>query len=479
MIPHYQPLIAGVDSPASEPLLNIFNPYDDTLVGKVNTSDESQVERALSTARKCFDDRSQWLKPARRIEILKTLVSLMHEHYEALVTCAITEGGKPWKDSCVEVTRAINGVELCIDGVKQSGGNVIPMGIDLASENKIAFTQIEPIGVVVAVSAFNHPLNLIVHQVAPAIACGCPVIVKPAETTPLTCFKFVELVLQAGLPAQWCQCLIPENKTLIQMLVTDSRVDFFTFIGSAKIGWMLKSQLSAGTHCALEHGGAAPVIVDDHADMSAIVPKLTKGGFYHAGQVCVSVQRVFAHQNCIAKLTQALAESANNLIIGDPLDKDTDVGPLINYEALNRVHKWVTDAVADGAQLVCGGKKISNSLYQPTILLNPPAHSTVSQMEIFGPVICIYEYNDINEAIKQANALPFCFQASVFSENINTALYVSQHLQATTVMINEHTAFRVDWMPFGGLKQSGYGVGGIPYTLNDMQVEKLIVLQTQ
>lgn len=479
MISQYQPFIAGVDSSASTSFLNVFNPYDGTLVGKVATSDEAQTEQALSTARKCFDDRSQWLKPARRIEILQTLVSLMHEHYDAIVTCATKEGGKPWKDSCVEVTRAINSVELCIDGVKQSGGHVIPMGINLASENKMAFTQIEPIGVVVAVSAFNHPLNLIAHQVAPAIACGCPVIVKPAETTPLTCFKFVELALQAGLPEEWCQCLIPENKTLIQKLVTDSRVDFFTFIGSANVGWMLKSQLSAGTHCALEHGGAAPVIIDDHADITAIVPKLTKGGFYHAGQVCVSVQRVFVHQNCIAKLIQALTESANNLIVGDPLDKDTEVGPLITHEALDRVHTWVTDAVADGAQLLCGGKKISNSLYQPTVLLNPPVHATVSQKEIFGPVICVYEYTDIDEAIKQANALPFCFQASVFSENIHTALYVSQQLQATAVMINEHTAFRVDWMPFGGLKQSGYGMGGIPYTLKDMQVEKLIVVQTQ
>ena len=262
-----------------------------------------------------------------------------------------------------------------------------------------------------------------------------------------------------------------------EKLVTDSRVGFFSFIGSAKVGWMLRSKLAPGTRCALEHGGAAPVVVAEDADLSDAIPILAKGGFYHAGQVCVSVQRVFVHESLAQTLAEQLATTAAALVTGDPAEEATEVGPLIRSGEVDRVESWVNEAVAQGATLLTGGQRISDSLYAPTVLFNPPGDALVSQREIFGPVVCVYSYQDIDEAIQRANSLPVAFQAAVFTESINTAMYASQQLDASAVMVNDHTAFRVDWMPFAGLKESGHGVGGIPYSYEEMQVEKMIAIK--
>ena len=352
------------------------------------------------------------------------------------------------------------------------------MGINAASAGRLAMTHREPVGVVVAVSAFNHPLNLIVHQVGPAIASGCPVIVKPAEDTPLSCFRFVQLLREAGLPEAWCQALVVSDLAVASQLVTDARVGFFSFIGSARVGWMLRSQLSPGTRCALEHGGAAPVIVHADADLDDALPLLAKGGFYHAGQVCVSVQRVYCHRSIARDVAHRLAAAGKELRVGDPTRAETGVGPLIRHAETARVAEWVSEAVDAGAQLLCGGEKLSDSCYAPTVLFNPPADVRVSQMEIFGPVICVYEFDEVDEAVARANSLPFAFQAAVFTKNIDAALAGYRNLDASAVMVNDHTAFRVDWMPFAGLRQSGLGTGGIPYTFEDMQVEKMLVLRS-
>ena len=391
---------------------------------------------------------------------------------------ASREGGKPLVDSKVEVTRAIDGIHLSIETLKTDQGEVIPTGMSQSSEKRIAFTQKEPIGVVVAVSAFNHPLNLIVHQVAAAVAAGCPVIVKPAEDTPLSCLRFVEILWQAGLPTEWCQAVVPEKISVAEKLVTDERVGFFTFIGSAKVGWMLRSKLAPGVRCALEHGGAAPVIVAEDADIDSAILKLGKGGFYHAGQVCVSVQRVFAHKKVFSTIVEKISAYAQQQSIGDPTLDTTEVGPLIRPAELQRIDEWVKEAKTQGADCVAGGNAISETCYECTVLAQPSLESKVSTAEIFGPVICIYEYSDVDQALQQANSLPFSFQAAVFTSSIDTAMHVYKNIDASAVMLNDHTAFRIDGMPFAGLKHSGLGVGGIPYTIEDMQVNKMLVMNS-
>lgn len=463
----------------SDARIQVVAPWDLAPITEVPAASADDVERALDTAHKIFRDRNRWLPIPKRIEILEKTASLMEAQAEHLALEAAREGGKPLIDSRVEVARAIDGVKNCVEVLRTESGREIPMGLNASSTNRVAFTHKEPIGVVVAVSAFNHPLNLIVHQVGPAIASGCPVIVKPAEDTPLSCFRFVNLLREAGLPEEYCQACVVNDLAVAEKLVTDSRVGFFSFIGSGKVGWMLRSRLTPGARCALEHGGAAPVIIDNTADLDDTLPLMAKGGFYHAGQVCVSVQRVFAPRAMAADVANRLATIAQPYVIGNPTLEATEVGPLIRPREVERVADWVNKAVAEGANIICGGESLSDTSYACTVLLDPAESSLVSTQEIFGPVVCVYSYDDVDQAIAQANSLPFAFQASVLTQDLDFGLRCSRRLDAATVMLNDHTAFRVDWMPFAGLRQSGLGVGGIPYTFEDMQIEKQTVIRSK
>ncbi len=456
----------------------VTSPWDFKTIGSVPQIDANGADQVLTNAFDIFSDKAKWLQPEQRIAILEKTVAIMSLQIDDLCRLAASEGGKPYIDSKVEVIRAIDGVKNAIECIRNDSGREIPMNLNAASAKRLAFTRKEPIGVVMSVSAFNHPLNLIVHQVIPGIAAGCPVIIKPAADTPLSCFRLVEILYEAGLPEYYCQAVTTDNLDTATQLVTDSRVAFFSFIGSAKIGWMLRSKLAAGTRCALEHGGAAPVIMAADADLEAMVPLLAKGGFYHAGQVCVSVQRIFAHKSIARSVALGISKVGSGYIIGDPLDEKTEVGPVIRPNELERIDAWVNEAVDEGAELLSGGKKLSASTYACTVLFNPNKDSKVSQLEIFGPVICVYEYDDIDDAIQRANDVPFAFQASVATKHIDTAMHCYKHLNASAVMVNDFTAFRVDWMPFAGLKTSGLGVGGIPYTFDDMQIEKMMVLKS-
>ncbi len=459
-------------------MLKVTNPFDQSVIKEIPMVGKQEVEQALTKAYGLFQNQSNWIPAHERIAILERVAHIMSSRIDELTQTAAIEGGKPLTDSKVEVLRAINGVKIAAEHIGQLKGEQIPMGLTKASVGRIAFTTREPIGVVVSVSAFNHPLNLIIHQTVTAIAAGCPVIIKPALNTPLSCLTFVDILKEAGLPDGWCQAIICNNE-VAEILVTDSRVNYFSFIGSAKVGWYLRSKLSAGTRCALEHGGVAPVIVEESADIEAMLPALAKGGFYHAGQVCVSVQRVFVHHSIVDKVAKGLTQLASNLVVGNQMDEKTEVGPLISPREVNRIDKWVNEAVKDGAKLLCGGKKISNTFYAPTVLLNPPASAKVSTLEIFGPVVCIYSFTDRDSAIEIANSLDVHFQASVFTKNLDVALDCVKKLNASSVMVNDHTAFRVDWMPFGGRDTSGIGVGGIQYSMHEMTREKLMVIKSK
>jgi acyl-CoA reductase-like NAD-dependent aldehyde dehydrogenase len=458
--------------------LKVFSPFDNTLIQEIPMDGKKDVEKALRKAHDLFLNRTKWIAAHERIAILEKVGELMKTDLEELTNTAASEGGKPYQDSKVEVLRAINGVKIAAEEIGRLTGKQIPMGLTQASSNRIAFTTREPIGVVASISAFNHPLNLIVHQTVTAFAAGCPVIVKPASTTPLSCLAFAEILYKAGVPKDWVQVLIIDNESS-EALVTDKRINYLSFIGSAKVGWYLKSKLAPGTRCALEHGGAAPVIVEADAEFETMVPALVKGGFYHAGQVCVSVQKVFAHESIAQELADEITKAAEQLIVGDPLDKNTEVGPLIAEKEVERVHEWVLEAAESGGKILCGGKKISDTCYSPTVIWNPSKDSKVSKEEIFGPVVCVYPYSDREKAIQEANSLDYHFQAAVFTKDIDIAFDTVQKLNATAVMVNDHTAFRVDWMPFGGRDASGEGLGGIPYSMHEMTREKLMVVKSK
>ena len=473
---NFKTLVPGYSTNAGT--LEVTAPFDGSSIGSVELADADTVEKALATAHSLHTDRSKHIPAWERIDILRKAAELLSERAEMFATESAREGGKPLKDSRAEVARAIDGIHVCIETMRTAHGEEIPMGLNPASANRLAFTSHEAIGPVLAYSAFNHPVNLIIHQVFPAIATGCPVIVKPASDTPLSCFRLVELLHEAGLPPEWCQAFALKDRDLATATVGDKRVAFFTFIGSGGVGWKLRSELAPGTRCAMEHGGSAPVIMDDTVDLDVAAAPLAKGGFYHAGQVCVSVQRIFAPASVIPKLADALAAEAAQMTIGDPTLDTSDIGPLIRPKETDRVEEWVNEAIAGGATLHTGGKRISDSCFELTILIDPPADCRVSKEEIFGPVICLYTSDSIETSIKSANDVPFSFQAAVFSKEMDTIFQAYRGLNALTVIANDHTAFRVDWMPFGGLRESGLAVGGIPHTMADMQIEKSLIFKS-
>jgi acyl-CoA reductase-like NAD-dependent aldehyde dehydrogenase len=473
---HYPLFIPGARGDGGA--LEVTAPYDGEHLGTVETAGWDALDHALATAHRLYRDRRGWLTPEQRVEVLERAALLVRERSEWLATEAAREGGKPLVDSRVEVARAVDGLKSCAEALRTGAGREVAMGLNAASRGHLAFTHREPVGVVVAVSAFNHPLNLVVHQVGPAVAAGCPVIVKPAEDTPLSGFRLVDILREAGLPEAWCQPVAVGDLTLAERLVTDPRVGFLSFIGSAAVGWRLRARLAPGARCALEHGGAAPVIIHDDADLDGALPLLAKAGFYHAGQVCVSVQRVFAHERVVRRVCEGLTAQAERLRVGDPTLPETEVGPLIRPREVARVDRWVHEAMDTGARLLAGGRRVTDTCYAPTVLFNAAPDARVSCEEVFGPVVSVYLYADLDEAIAQANALPYAFQAAVFTRDLDTALRCYRFLDASAVMVNQTTAFRVDWMPFGGLRASGLGVGGIPYAFREMQNEKLLVLRS-
>lgn len=453
----------------------VRSPYSGEVIGEVEQGDAGLIDAVLTRQAAMFADRSQHLPHHERAAILRRAARLAEDRFDDLALQAASEGGKPLTDSRAEIARGINGLELAAEEGTRLAGHEIPMRGTAAAMGRLAFTTREPRGLVAAVSAFNHPFNLVVHQVAPAVAAGCPVVVKPASATPLSAHAVVNLLHEAGLPEDWAVAM-PMPGRVAETLVTDPRISFFSFIGSGEVGWGLRRKVADGTRCAMEHGGAAPLIVDDGADLDLLVPKIVKGGYYHAGQVCVSVQRVFALPGIRAELVERVEAAVKELRTGDPTDAATEVGPLIEQGEADRVHEWVAEAVNQGADLVLGGNPLDHQCYEPTLLLDTPLTARARAQEIFGPVMNIVGVDTLDQAIAAANEVPFSFQAAVCTPSMTNAMYAAQRIDANAVMINDHTAFRVDWMPFGGRKVSGLGLGGINYTLEEMTAEKLIVL---
>src|SRR5215468_11053718 len=394
-------------------MLPVYQAFDRVQFAEVATDGAEDLEGKLARASEIFAARDGWLKPHQRVAVLQDLAKRLDVERERFTRLIAREGGKPYTDAAIEVARAIDGVRDGADELRNFGGREIPM----------------------------------------AIATGCPVIVKPANTTPLCCLEFVKLVHAAGLPEALCQSFVPPDNVLAERLALDQRVAFLSFIGSARVGWALRSKLPPGTRCALEHGGSAPVIVDRDVDIEAVVSPIVKGGYYHAGQVCVSVQRIFVHADVYDGFVDELSTRVAKLRVGDPLLPETDVGPLILPKEVERVASWVDEATRAGARVAVGGRALSQTTYQPTVLLEPPPTARVTCEEVFGPVTCVYRFAELDDALERANGLPLAFQASVFTNRLDVALRAAERLDAATVLINDHTAFRSDWM------QSGYGIG--------------------
>ena len=457
--------------------LHVTNPSTGETIRELPTDDREAALGKLDAAWACFHDRSQALALHERIEILERLHALMTSEEQALAELIALEGGKPLQDALVEASRATAGVRIAINVISEDLGTVIPLGHRAASAGRSNFTRKFSRGVVLAFSAFNHPLNLIVHQIVPAFATGSPCVVKPAPDTPLSCLRLVELMHAAGVPRDYVQASVSEDLEVAAAMVASDRIAFFSFIGSARVGWMLRGQLHPGVRCALEHGGVAPAIVTPSADLDLAVPSITKGGYYHAGQVCVSTQRVYAHGSVFEALVERLSARVGALKVGDASDAATEVGPLIRAAEVDRIESWVEEAVQAGAKAVVGGTRSGGNFFKPTLMTGVPADAKLSTEEVFGPVVCVYAYDELDAALAAANVHPHAFQAAIYTRELDDMLRAFEVFDASAVMVNDHSAFRDDVMPFAGLNASGLGIGGIPYTIEDMQFEKMLVIK--
>jgi acyl-CoA reductase-like NAD-dependent aldehyde dehydrogenase len=455
---------------------DLLAPWDHSRIASLGFMNEEQALENLATLKRALDGKSA-APVSERIQILKKAAKRVEEKKEIFADLIAWEGGKPLKDAKVEVARAINTIELAASEAGRFSGTEIPMRATPAASGHLAFTFPEPVGVVLAISAFNHPLNLIAHQVAPAIASGCPVMVKPASETPLSCLHLLEEFYEAGLSPEMCLPLLSDNE-VAETIAKSRDISFMSFIGSAKVGWYLRSVLHPGTRFSLEHGGSAPAIVDHSADLDQTIAKLIPGAFYHSGQVCVSVQRIFVQESRMSEFTEKFVTFVRGLKVGDARLSETDCGPMIRVKDVARVAEWVDAAKSSGAKILSGGKKISETCYEPTVIADVGPHEKVMKEEVFGPVVCINSFKTLDEAIARANETQWEFQSAIFTSDLEAALKASRNLKASAVMINESTTFRVDWMPFRGDGPSGFGTGGIPYGMRDLLKEKMIVFRS-
>ncbi|MBI4360060.1 MAG: aldehyde dehydrogenase family protein [Candidatus Jacksonbacteria bacterium] len=454
----------------------IKNPYDGSVVGSVELSDAKDIEQILDRADHSFKTIMRKIPAWERAAILYKVAGLIQGNLEALALTISREGGKPLKDARAEATRAVNTIKMSGDEALQLNGEQISMDRAKGSEGNVAFTLREPVGTVLAISAFNHPLNLMCHQIATAIAGGNTVIAKPASQTPLCALKLAEFFKKAGLPKGCLNMVVASGKD-IDAIIGDSRIAFVNFIGGEDVGWDMRRKIAPGTRIALEHGGTGAAILTESADIDGAIPTIIKGAFYHAGQVCVSLQNLYVHESLFDAVISRIKTETEKLVTGDPTDEKTDVGPLINEEALRRIDEWVKQAISDGARVLTGGTTLPNNCYAPTVLANTSRKMQVVCNEIFGPVLNVIPYRDLSKTIDEINESRYSFQAAVYAKNIDIALNTARKLQCTACIINNSPSFRVDWMPFGGAKHSGLGVGGIKYSIRDVTAEKLVVMR--
>lgn len=453
-------------------------PYDRKPFAEVEYAGEEALERALKVARTTED--STWRKtPAwKRAEILRKTAAEIRTHNDELAMLIATEGGKPLKDARVEATRAAVTIEECAAVCERLEGRQWSMQRAPGTEGRIAFTLPEPIGVVLAICAFNHPLNLACHQAGTAIAAGNTCILKPASSTPISSIRLGQMMREAGLPEGVLQ-VVPAPGRKSGPLVASPHVNFITFIGSAKMGWKIRRDAADGTRMAAEHGGNAASIVLADADLDHAIPTILRGAFYHAGQVCVSTQRLYVAREIAKSFTERLVAGARELVCGDAREAKTDVGPLIEPEEVTRVHEWVGEARTGGAEVLLGGEPLTETVYDTTVLEGAKETDKVIEQEIFGPVVVVQPVDTLDEAIEKVNRSEHPFQSSIFTQDVDTAFRAAREVEAAAYMINDLTAFRVDWMPFGGRRNAGLEMGGVENGIRDMTEEKLIVLNAR
>jgi acyl-CoA reductase-like NAD-dependent aldehyde dehydrogenase len=456
---------------ADRAVREVVNPWDGTVVATLADATAQDVDAAVTAAVRVMADAP--LAPYRRYEILARTAEWMAEQAEEFAQLLVAESGKPIRAARAEVTRSTHALQLCAEEAKRLGGQVVPLDGAPGSEHRLAFTLPTPIGPVCAIAAFNAPLIQFIHKVPTALAAGCAVVAKPAERTPLSAIRFTEIAAEAGLPAGWLNLLLGAGPTG-DALLTDERLAAYTFTGSVAVGRHIHQSVGL-RKTILELGNNSPSIVHHDADLETAATAITRSGFAYAGQLCVSAQRVLVHSAVHDELLDRLVAKAEALNVGDPSLDSTDIGPMISTSAVKRARELIDGTVAEGATLVTGGIGDDRTL-SPTILDAVRPDMQIALEEAFAPVIAILTYDDVDEALALANATRYGLQAAVFTESLDVAMHLGQHVDTGTVVVNDGSDVRLDQMPFGGVKDSGLGREGIRYTIDDFTTPRLMVL---
>jgi acyl-CoA reductase-like NAD-dependent aldehyde dehydrogenase len=455
----------------SGPDLVVASPWDGHEVGRVPTTTAADVEGVVQRAQAAFE-QWRWTRSWKRYQILDRMSKLLEEHREPMAGLIAAEAAKPYKDAYVEAGRAASTYRWAAEEAKRTMGEMVDLGAEESGQDRFGWTLREPLGVILAISPFNFPLNLVAHKVAPALAAANAVILKPASATPLTALYMAHLLDEAGLPPDVLQVVIGSGSEIGTPLVKDERIRMLTFTGSPEVGKQLAS--AAGLkRVTLELGSNSATIVDEDADLDLAAERVVAGGFAFSGQVCISVQRVIVHDAVYDRFVPDLVGRVAALKVGDPLDPSTDVSALISKGDHQRVREWVQEAVEMGATLETGGFSESDG-YRPIVLTNVSREMKVCRKEVFGPVLSVTHARDLCHAIEIANDSDFGLQAGVFTKDLNKALYAARHLHVGGVMINEVPTFRVDHMPYGGVKDSGIGREGVKYAIQEMTELKMV-----
>lgn len=452
--------------------LEVTNPYDGSMVAAVREADEQDVRTAIERAAAAAPTMAK-LTAQRRAAILSKTAAILESDASRIARTMAQESGKPMKFARGEVSRAVETFTFAADAARSMHGETIPMDAALGGVGKIGYYVRVPVGVIAAITPFNFPLNLVAHKVAPAIAAGNTIVLKPNPATPLTALNLAEILREAGLP-DGAFGVVVGGGDVGNWLVTDPRVNMITFTGSVPVAREI-SKVAGLRRTTFELGGNAATVIDETADLDKAVKATVTGGFAYSGQVCISVQRIYVHASRYAEFRAKYVEATNKLTLGNPLEDSTDIGPMLNDGAAARVEAWVNEAAAGGARVIAGGKR-EGRMFQPTVIENATREMKVVCEEVFGPVVVLAPFEDFDAALDAVNDSPFGLQAGVYTRDLTRALQATEKLDVGGVIINDVPTFRIDNMPYGGVKESGVGREGPRFAIEDMTNLKMVVM---
>ncbi len=450
----------------------IVSPYSGEVVGVVSFADEEIIKNSIQSLYDFFSEYRRFPR-YKRAEILYKASRLLEERKEKFIESIIMESGKVYKYAKGEVERAIENLRFCAEEVKQLRGEVVPMDSSKGGEGRFGYYLRIPRGVIVAITPFNFPLNLVIHKVAPAVGSGNCVLLKPASQTPITAIKFVELLIESGLPTKAISVLPSNGSVAGEEFVKNDRVSMITFTGSPKVGLWINNNIKGIKKVTLELGSNSAMIVDKTANLEYAVKRAVVGSFAFSGQVCISLQRLYIHEEISSRFEELFREEVLKLKVGDPRLKDTDVGPMITESEAIRAEKWLEEAVSAGAKVVVGGKR-EGRIFYPTILTDVKPDMKIMCLEVFAPIVSLVKFRDFEDALKMVNDSHYGLQAGIFTNDLKNAFKAIESLEVGGVIINDFPTFRVDQMPYGGVKMSGTGREGPRYAMEEMTEIKFV-----